>query len=134
MKSCFSQNMNEKWLGFLPCIVLHYCCRAEILTIFCSYFGRIDDLINSFRNLLTFRKRNVVNKTQFLLSLLPSFCLTAKDKKEVATSIQHKRQRRKCTYMSKTFSQRFLMHLMCENFALKVDFVFMTNKNQFFPV
>ena len=32
----------------------HY--RAEILTIFGSYFGRNDDFINSFWNLLTFRK------------------------------------------------------------------------------
>ena len=31
----------------------HY--RAEILTIFGSYFGRNDDFINSFWNLLTFR-------------------------------------------------------------------------------
>ena len=30
-------------------------CRAEILTIFRSYFGRNDDFINSFWNLLTFR-------------------------------------------------------------------------------
>ena len=30
----------------------HY--RAEILTIFGLYFGRNDDFINSFRNLLTF--------------------------------------------------------------------------------
>ena len=30
----------------------HY--RAEILTIFGSYFGRNDDFINSFINLLTF--------------------------------------------------------------------------------
>ena len=29
-------------------------CRAEILTIFCSYFGRNDDFINSFWNLLIF--------------------------------------------------------------------------------
>ena len=45
----FSQNTNEKLSGFLPCVV-----RAEILTIFCSYFGRNDDLINSFWNCLTF--------------------------------------------------------------------------------
>ena len=28
--------------------------RAEILTVFCSYFGRNDNFINSFWNLLTF--------------------------------------------------------------------------------
>ena len=33
----------------------HY--RSEILTIFCSYFGRNDDFINSFWNLLTFTSR-----------------------------------------------------------------------------
>ena len=45
----FSQNTNEKLSGFLPCEV-----RAEILTIFCSYFGRNDDFTNSFWNELTF--------------------------------------------------------------------------------
>ena len=35
-----------------PKIVKHY--RAEILTIFGSYFGRNDDFINWFWNLLTF--------------------------------------------------------------------------------
>ena len=45
----FSQNMNKKLSRFLPS--LH---RAEILTIFCSYFGRNDDSINSFWNCLTF--------------------------------------------------------------------------------
>ena len=48
---CFSKkNMNAKLSWFLPCSV-----RAEILTIFCSYFGRNDDFINSFWSLLTFR-------------------------------------------------------------------------------
>ena len=41
--------MNKKCSRFLPS--LH---RAEILTIFCSYFGRNDDFINLFWNLLTF--------------------------------------------------------------------------------
>ena len=45
----FSQNTNKKLSGFLPS--LH---RAEILTIFRSYFGRNDDFINSFWSLLTF--------------------------------------------------------------------------------
>ena len=34
--------------------------RAEILTFFCSYFGRNDDFINSFWNLLTFRESSHV--------------------------------------------------------------------------
>ena len=38
--------MKEKLLGFLPYSVAQY--RAEILTIFGSYFGRNDDFINSF--------------------------------------------------------------------------------------
>ena len=46
----FSQNMNKKLSRFLPS--LHW---AETLTIFRSYFGRNDDFINSFWNLLTFR-------------------------------------------------------------------------------
>ena len=45
----FSQNLNKKLSRFLPS--LH---RAEILTIFCSYFGRNDDFINSLWNCLTF--------------------------------------------------------------------------------
>ena len=36
------------------CSVPYY--RAEILTIFCWYFGRNDDFINSFWDLLTFGK------------------------------------------------------------------------------
>ena len=39
-------------LEFLPCTVPHY--MAEILTIFGSYFGRNNDFINSFWNLLAF--------------------------------------------------------------------------------
>ena len=35
--------VNPKELEFLSCVV-----RAEILTIFCSYFGRNDDFKNSF--------------------------------------------------------------------------------------
>ena len=41
----FSQNMNKKFSGFLPCVV-----REEISTIFCLYFGRNGDFINSFWN------------------------------------------------------------------------------------
>ena len=46
----FSKNTNEKLSRFLTS--LH---RAEILTIFRSYFGRNDDFINSFWNGLTFK-------------------------------------------------------------------------------
>ena len=49
----FSKFQNEFMMSsFLPkyepkiVTVPHY--RAEILTIFCSYFGRNDDFINSF--------------------------------------------------------------------------------------
>ena len=49
---CFFQNMNQIIKGILPCTEPHY--RAEILTIFGSYFGRNYDFINSFWNLLTF--------------------------------------------------------------------------------
>ena len=45
----FSKMMNKKLSRFLP--PLH---RAEILTIFCLYFGRNDDFINSFWNCLIF--------------------------------------------------------------------------------
>ena len=50
----FYQNMNKKLSGFQPysSSEAHY--RAEIPTIFCSYFGRNDDSINLFWNLLTF--------------------------------------------------------------------------------
>ena len=54
---CFSQNMNQKLYGFLPCSVAQY--RTGILTIFGSYFGRKDDFINSFWNLLTFNFYNL---------------------------------------------------------------------------
>ena len=43
---------NIVMISALHCIVPHY--RAEILTIFGSYFGRNDDFINSFWNFLTF--------------------------------------------------------------------------------
>ena len=49
-----SQNTNRKLSRFLPS--LH---RAEILVIFCSYFGRSDDFINSFWNCLTFRRPRI---------------------------------------------------------------------------
>ena len=48
---CFSQNTDKKLSGFLPCVE-----GAEILTIFCSYFWRNDDFLNSFWNSLTFNK------------------------------------------------------------------------------
>ena len=58
-----SQNTKETLSRFLPCVV-----RAEILTIFCSYFGRNDDFINLFWDLLTFI--NVKTKTE----IVPNFC------------------------------------------------------------
>ena len=45
------QNTDKKLSRFLPSLL-----RAEILTIFRSYFGRNNDLINSFWNCLTFSK------------------------------------------------------------------------------
>ena len=39
----FSQNTNTNFSRFLPSLQ-----RADILTMFCSYFGRDDDFINSF--------------------------------------------------------------------------------------
>ena len=55
----FSKNTNKKLSGFLPCVVCTIV-RAEILTIFCSYFGRNDGFTNSFWNLLTFSVSNVM--------------------------------------------------------------------------
>ena len=49
---CFSHNINQKLQGFLPCSAAQH--RAEIFTIFGSYFGRNDDFIHSFWNLLIF--------------------------------------------------------------------------------
>ena len=48
MKSSFlpKYEPNIVRLSALYCATLHY--RAEILTIFGSYFGRNDDFINSF--------------------------------------------------------------------------------------
>ena len=46
----FSQNTKKKLSRFLPSLQ-----RGEILTVFCSYFGRNNDFINSFWNRLTFR-------------------------------------------------------------------------------
>ena len=43
MKSLFLPKYEQKLSRFLPCVV-----KAEILTIFGSYFGRNDDFINSF--------------------------------------------------------------------------------------
>ena len=45
----FSQNTNKKLSRFLPSLN-----RAEILTIFRSYYGRNDDFLNWFWNCLTF--------------------------------------------------------------------------------
>ena len=45
----FSQNMNKKLSRFLPSLY-----KAEILTIFCSYFVRNEDFINKFWDYLTF--------------------------------------------------------------------------------
>ena len=51
--------------------VPHY--RAEILTIFRSYFGRNDDFIISFWNLLTFsNKTGHFNRSSFILQNVPS--------------------------------------------------------------
>ena len=91
--------------------------RAEILTIFGSYFGRIDDFINSFRNLMAFRTsfRELVsddqvkedalmcrklipaldflkseeNRPQFLLPRRFSVCLPATLAKKSAISRPH---------------------------------------------
>ena len=53
----------------------HY--RAEILTIFGSYFGRNDDFKNSFWNLLTFRYLLVIDAqlSAINLKLFPDVCL-----------------------------------------------------------
>ena len=64
-----SQNTNEKLSRFLPS--LH---RAEILTIFRSYFGRNDDFINSFWNLLTF-SFTLSGKSRFLSGFHGSMAL-----------------------------------------------------------
>jgi hypothetical protein len=46
MKTSFLPKYEPKFVRILPCSVTQY--RAEILTIFCSYFGRNDDFKNSF--------------------------------------------------------------------------------------
>ena len=54
MKSSFLQRYEWKIVRISAlCSEAHY--RAEIRTIFRSYFGRNDDSMNSFWNLLTFR-------------------------------------------------------------------------------
>ena len=55
----FSQNTNKKLSEFLPS--LH---RAEILTIFCSWFGRNYDFINSFWKYLNFRARTKLSSSK----------------------------------------------------------------------
>ena len=61
----FSQNTNKKLSRILPS--LH---RAEILTIFCLYFGRNDDFINSLRNFLTFMNRKTCRRMKLWIMLL----------------------------------------------------------------
>ena len=46
------------------CSVAQY--RAEILTIFGSYFGRNDDFINLFWNLLTFKRKKKLKGLSFV--------------------------------------------------------------------
>ena len=43
LKSSFLPKYQQKVVRIVDCVV-----RAEILTIFCSYFGRNDDFINPF--------------------------------------------------------------------------------------
>ena len=50
--------------------------RAEILTIFGSYFGRNDDFINSFWNLLTFNKCTKLGKISEILLLIRGLAYT----------------------------------------------------------
>ena len=51
MNSLFLPKYEQKLSRFLPWVL-----KAEILTIFGSYFGRNDDFLNSFWNSLTFNK------------------------------------------------------------------------------
>ena len=64
MKSLFLHDINQKLQGFLPCSVAQY--RAEIVAIFGSYFGRNDNFINSFWNLLTFKA--TIRKELFIVT------------------------------------------------------------------
>ena len=52
IKSSFLPKYEPNIVRIYACTVPHY--RAEILTIFGSYFRRNDEFINSFWNLLTF--------------------------------------------------------------------------------
>ena len=56
----------------LYCATLHY--MAEILTIFGSFFGRNDDFINSFWNLLTFSRFEWRWKTRLKKAFRPLSC------------------------------------------------------------
>ena len=78
MKSSFLLKYEQN-IEFLPCTLPHY--RAEIFTIFGSYFGRNDDFIKSFWNLLTFsfqtKKKNFhVSCTWYKSSILMLVLIT----------------------------------------------------------
>ena len=60
MKSSFLPKYEQKIVRISALLsVVQY--RAEILTIFRSYFGRNDDFINSFWNLLTFSRKLLIS-------------------------------------------------------------------------
>ena len=81
---CFSQNMDQKMQGFLPCCVAQY--RAEIITIFSSYFGRNDNFINSFWNLLTFKGKK--NSWSIVITIKTRNCFTYWHFKDIGQQIQ----------------------------------------------
>ena len=55
MKSSFLPKYEQKFVRISAmCSVCEVHYMAEILKFFCSYFGRNDDFVNSFWNLLTF--------------------------------------------------------------------------------
>ena len=64
----FSKNMNQNCKGFCP-VVWHSTGHKYLLTIYCSYFGRIDGFINSRWNLLTFNfySQSRYNRGWFLI-------------------------------------------------------------------
>ena len=63
MKSSFLPKYEPKILR-MPCIVAQY--RTEILTTLGSYFGRNNDFLNSFWNLLTFKDASELNLLNFV--------------------------------------------------------------------
>ena len=68
MKSSFLPKYERKITRISAlCSEAHY--RAEILTIFCSYFGRNNDFINSFCNLLTFKHKHISRSLKRLVIL-----------------------------------------------------------------